>query len=269
MFPSKGPGHGRMQPLAASATGTSEANELRGCLDASNGDCAAFDTPRSELTVQIEAAFLKLPTVARILHGARRIHQGGRGRRTALFPSRKCGGIVPLESQLELAYAVVLERSPWVNAYRTQAIRITLPGGRFAHPDFLIRTMAGTYEVHEVKPSTENLSADDIERFNTMRVMLAEVSVGFGVIDARHLPGTHTLNDLLRRYSRGHLQRYTANEIDHARSILISSGTTTLHQAYLLLQRNRLSAHLADYLHFHQLWSADLDPDMQSLQGAA
>lgn len=64
----------------------------------------------SHILEQITAAFEKRPDVADVLHGQRRIRQGGKGRRTALFASRKNGGAVPVESKLELAHAVALQR---------------------------------------------------------------------------------------------------------------------------------------------------------------
>lgn len=223
----------------------------------SNADAKFPDTTnthQTELLDQIEKAFQKLPTLAHILHGERRIHQGGRGRRTALFPSRKCGGTVPLESRLELAHAVALERSSSIREYRTQAICIPLPGGRFAFPDFLVRTMAGEIEVHEVKPSIEHLSSTEMQRFATIRAMLSEIDVRLRLIDSSNLVGGRELNDLLYRFSRGHVRPYTSRQIDLAGSALSAQKLNSFAEAYALLQGLDLPIHLADYLNFHQQW---------------
>ncbi|MDR3430041.1 hypothetical protein [Silvimonas sp.] len=77
----------------------------------------------SSIAAQAEAAFLKTPNTAMLVHGVRKIHQGTRGRRTALFPSRKNGITVALESQLEADYCLVLERDlvwPGLNGHRVK-----------------------------------------------------------------------------------------------------------------------------------------------------
>ena len=54
--------------------------------------------------------------------------------RSSLFPSKKNAAAshvavyMPVESRLEQAYALCLERHPSVVAYRTQAISIEIPG---------------------------------------------------------------------------------------------------------------------------------------------
>ena len=45
---------------------------------------------------------------------------------TFLFPSKKNVGMIPVESNLELAYAIELERDLSVVSYRTQALKIQL-----------------------------------------------------------------------------------------------------------------------------------------------
>jgi hypothetical protein len=69
------------------------------------------DDPNSNLHEQIELAFKRGSDIAGVLHGIRKIHQGSVGKRTSLFPSKKNAGMIPIESNLELAYAIELERS--------------------------------------------------------------------------------------------------------------------------------------------------------------
>jgi hypothetical protein len=221
-------------------------------IDSANQD--SINGNATDLLIQIAQAFQKPPNPARILHGDRKIRQGGRGRRTALFPSMKCGGSVPLESRLELAYAVVLERSPSVQEYRTQAIRIRLPKGRYAHPDFLVRMTCGQVEVHEVKPSIAHLPQADVDRFRLIRNVLDQAGVGFRLIDMHSLPSPRILEELLQHYTRGHLQSFSQMQIELARSLLTRHGCNSFDAAYQLMVLHELPAQIIDFLSFHQQW---------------
>lgn len=223
-------------------------------VDNNTGNQDSLEAWTTDLLTQIVQAFLKPPNLACVLHGDRKIRQGGRGRRTALFPSRKCGGSMPLESRLELAYAVVLERSSDIRDYRTQAIRIRLPRGRFAQPDFLVRTTSGRFEVHEVKPSIEHLPQADVERFTFIRNMLCQAGVGFRLIDIHSLPNPRVLEILLQRYARGHLQAFSEAQVEIAKSLLLRAGCCSFDAAYQLMTLNELPPRIIDFLSFHQQW---------------
>ena len=67
---------------------------------------------QTSILAQIRIAFESTANVAATLHGQRKIYQGAFGRRTSLFPSKKCCGAIPLESRLELAHAIRLEQDP-------------------------------------------------------------------------------------------------------------------------------------------------------------
>lgn len=218
------------------------------------------------LLAQIEAAFRVVPNVAHTLHGVRRIRQGSRGRRTSLFPSRKAGGAIPLESRLELAYVVILERDPFVSSYRTQAIQLALPGGQTAFPDFLVRFDDGRYALHEVKPALQHLSTDYHERCQLVERFLQSVGVGFQIVDTNVLPDELTLEWLLQRYVRGHHQTWRALEIELAAQCLEQEAAITLADAYSCLTANGLPFALADYLAFHRGW---FGPAEIELEGAA
>jgi hypothetical protein len=270
MYTTPGAGSPLRQPITATSTGFPEAADLARSLSIES-TCSALTTPtqaKEKLFMEISEAFEKSPDVARILHGDRHIEQGGRGRRTALFPSRKCGGHIPVESQLELAYAVALERSPLVLDYRTQAIRIPLPGGRFAHPDFLIRTIHGTFEVHEVKPSVEHLSVESLQRFAAIQALLGVLSIAFRIVDARELLSGLGLQELLNQYSRGHMQVFSRHQIELGLSVLRDHKVSSFVEAYRRLREQDLPAQLADYLHFHQRWTSDAFNN-STFQGAA
>lgn len=218
------------------------------------------------LLAQIEAAFRVPPNVAHTLHGVRRIHQGSRGRRTSLFPSRKAGGAIPVESRLELAHAVTLERNPLVSSYRTQAVQLALPGGQAVFPDFLVRLCNGRYELHEVKPTTQHLSSDCLERYQVVEQLLQSVGVGFQIVDTQTLPNELDLEWLLQRYVRGHHQAWTTLEVDLATQCLEQHAATILADAYICLIGNGLPLAIADYLAFHRGWFVPAEMD---LEGAA
>jgi len=209
----------------------------------------------THLLDQIEAAFAKPPDVAGVRHGQRRIHQGGRGRRTSLFPSRKNGGSIPMESRLELAYALVLEANPSVSQYRTQAVEIILSCGQASVPDFLIKTVHGRYLIHEVKPSKRHLKQSDIDRFTRAKLQLWDMEIEFTVVDASDLPSELEVAALLYLYSQGHRQQYSAGQIDLAHTLLNRRLTSDPALARAWLHAHDLPTDLVSYLHFHGRWA--------------
>lgn len=217
------------------------------------------------ILAQIDAAFRHSPSVANTLHGVRRIHQGARGRSTSLFPSRKSGGAIPLESKLELAYAVLLERLPAVLRYRTQAVLIQLPTGLSAFPDFLVELVTGGFELHEVKPSIAHLSGEYLDRCELIRSVLQAAQVPFRLVDTAQLPSRKHLEWLLQRYVRGHLQVWTAAQIQLGAEVLTTFQPTSLAQAHRHLTEAGFPAQLGDYLAFHRHWHA---PEEVELEGA-
>lgn len=214
---------------------------------------ASIPEPTEKLIRQIACAFAENSTIAKTMHGLRRIKQGGTGRRTALFPSRKAGGTIPVESQLELAAAVCLERSPYVRNYRVQAIKIDLAGGLYAIPDFLVQTNDGEFEVHEIKPCIANLSESSSARMALQRDTLSELGIQLRILDASTLPTGLNLRLLLQQYTRGHLQFYSKTQIDLASKILRESRIETIIEAYKVLSDKGLPENITDYLQFHQV----------------
>lgn len=214
---------------------------------------AAFADPLHILG-QIAVAFNKPPDAANIFHGQRRIRQGGKGRRTALFSSTKCGGAVPVESKLELAHAVALERSSSVIRFRTQALRIPLSERCFAYPDFLVEVDANRFEVHEIKPRISHISNDDARRFERIEHTLRCVGIAFRLVDATSLECGRALDESLLIYTRGHAERYGPIQISLALDLLSSLQLNGISDAYKTLHANGLPLGLADYLSFHGKW---------------
>lgn len=201
---------------------------------------------------QIEKAFQAKPNLASTLHGQRKIYQGCFGRRTALFPSTKSGGAIPLESHLELAQALCLEQSPQVKSFRTQAIKIPLSSNRFSYPDFLVQNIDGSFEIHEVKPSIRALAQEEIQKFEQVSEILNQIGILFKLIDQFSLPTTKQLQNLLYLYQRGHKRNWTPLEIDLAMNKLERTSPHNIEAIYTSLQKLGLPCELGDYLLFHK-----------------
>lgn len=82
--------------------------------------------------------------------------------------------MIPYESQLELAHAIQLERNPSVKYYRTQALKIPISHNQFLYPDFLIKYTNEEIAFHEVKHSKRFLDQKDIERYQRLKILLAQ-----------------------------------------------------------------------------------------------
>lgn len=126
-----------------------------------------------QLLQQAEEAFAEQPDQAGVVHGRRRITQGARGRRTSLFPSRKNGITIALESQVEVSHCLLLEQNKHVIGYRCQPLEIPYAPGRCYYPDFLARTQDGRWRVSEIKPDKKQLDAENQQRFETVSTLLA------------------------------------------------------------------------------------------------
>jgi len=200
---------------------------------------------------QIETAFSTSNSLAGTLHGQRRIIQGQSGKRTALFPSKKNGGAIPVESRLELTHALNLERDPRVKDYRTQSLYIQLDEQVFAYPDFLIRREDGCFEVHEVKPSIAGLNDQEIKRFDIMENILKIHSINFKLIEASVLPSIKIFNYLMYLYSRGHQRVWTPEEKLLAIRVIKNANALTFSEMHKALIENNAHSHLAEYLVFH------------------
>lgn len=200
---------------------------------------------------QIKTAFATEPNIAATIHGQRKIFQGCYGRRTALFPSKKCCGAIATESRLELAHAVCLERNPTVINYRSQSLKITLSQNNYCYPDFLIQTSDGSYEVHEVKPSVSSLALEEYIRFDRLATLLSSVGVTFKLIDQTELPKENQLQQLLYWYQRGHRFDWSKFEIEQALNLLKTKQLENAIQVYQELESIGLKQELGDYLFFH------------------
>jgi len=204
----------------------------------------------SKIADQIIAAFEKSADISNTYHGVRKVNQGCIGKRTALFPSHKNKGMIAVESRLELAHAISLERNPLVISYRTQALKIALSEKEWVYPDFLIK-YNDRYAVHEIKPNKEFLSNREINKFQRLEQILLASNVDFKIIDQYELFNEEQVSIILFFYQRAHLQDWSEYQIYLARNLFNHIKTLTLQEIYTHLQTNGLPPELGDYLIFH------------------
>ncbi|WP_331351382.1 hypothetical protein [Cellvibrio sp. UBA7671] len=200
---------------------------------------------------QIRGAFKLAPNLAGAIHGARRVREGQRGKSTTVFPSRKVGGTATLESRLELAHALALERNPDVVHYRTNAIKIQLDKKSFVVPDFVIKNSDDSYEVHEVKSSIINLSERDKNRYDRTEKILASNNVIFRIFDQTQLTNREQTDRLLHIYSRGHRYDWSSLQIFTAIKFLESKAFNTLSEIHSALANEGIDDLIGDFLIFH------------------
>jgi hypothetical protein len=108
-----------------------------------------------------------------------------------------------VESRPEARYALELERNPKIRAFRTQAIKLEMPGHRQAiFPDFLILDEGGYLHLREIKQDASMLADEVVEKFRQTKIILARWGVSFSVVDVSDLPHEKKYENLLWLYSK-------------------------------------------------------------------
>ncbi|MHB1115580.1 PDDEXK family nuclease [Sideroxydans sp.] len=151
---------------------------------------------RRSLFEQVDLAFSKEPTLSGVIDGCREIKLGKRGGgRASYFPSKKNAksGLpavaIPVESRAESAFALELERNPSVQAFRTQALALDIPGSNHPiYPDFLYVDTGGRLHVREVKANKEYLSSEFRERIEVITGILHKEGISYAVVDLNDMP---------------------------------------------------------------------------------
>lgn len=208
----------------------------------------------ADIKKQIIAAFQQKADISGKIIGKRKIEQGSIGKRTSLFPSVKNQAMIPLESKLELAYALSLEQNQNVEAYRTQAVKIPHAKNRFLFPDFLIKYKDGTYAIHEVKPSIQALSEKNLLKIRDIENILKAMNIEFRVIDKNVLANDELLQKILFFYSRGNAKLWPTELLLSTQESL-NKEYKTLNDLYNALTLHNISIHLGDYFIFHKVIS--------------
>ncbi|MHA3115767.1 hypothetical protein E0H86_01015 [Acinetobacter sp. ANC 4635] len=171
------------------------------------------------LQTQIKEAFDKPATISGQFLGIRNIHHGAFNKRTVIFSSIKNGGAFSLESQLELAHALNLERDSRVLKYRTQALKFMLTNDSYAIPDFLILNNLKEYEVHEVKSNLNSLSTSQLEKLKLTKQIVNSYNIEYKIYDEIFLLNLKEVNSLLRIYKNIKNIELNTEKINFANSI--------------------------------------------------
>jgi len=228
------------------------------------------DWPQREaLLQQAKEAFSTEPSFNGVIQGRRWIELGKRGFRTSYFPSKKNASghltsvYLPMESRLELAYAVQLERASTVRAFRTQAIELDVPGGTH-FPDFLVVDHTGYLHLFEVKPDRRYLSTETLERTNHLHQKLARWGISYAIVDSLDLPQGRQLENLLWLNQR--ITTYPErDEIEAFRALHIEKST--FGELRALCGFFRIAESLVSFLLFtgelHTDWTKPIDDESE------
>lgn len=200
---------------------------------------------------QVTEAFNTKPTADGVIHGLRKIILGTVGKRPTLFPSKKNGGMIALESRLEFAYALQLERDPEVKAYRTQALKIAISKAQFVYPDFLIKYQDGTIKVHEVKPDSLSINQVDFVRYNLLKLILKNSNIDFRFVDRSELPTEYESLILNFLYQNAHTNDWSEHQILSGTRSIPPLNDLLLMEVQDYLTVSGLPKELANYLIFY------------------
>lgn len=202
------------------------------------------------LLEKIEDAFQKQTHVSSKFIGERRI-KSRRGSRVSLFPSIKNQGLICLESNLELAHAISLERDEDILQYRTQAVQIFINSQHFIIPDFIIKTANG-FEIHEVKPNLKTISERHISRFNLVEEILSNYNIKFRIYDQNNLLSKQDSLFLKISYQRANYQNINKSDLEKVEKIIKNYKFNNREDLYYLMKNNNLDPIIADYFIFYK-----------------
>ena len=211
-----------------------------------------------DIHTQIKEAFEKSTTISGQFLGLRNIQHGSFNKRTVIFSSIKNGWAFSLESQLELAHALNLERDTRVFKYRTQALKVVLTKDSYAIPDFLILNNLNEYEVHEVKSNLNSLSASQLAKLELTKKTINSYNMKYEIYDETVLPNIKEVNSILRIYKN--IKKVNLN-IEKINSAKIITENTIKNFTVLLdhLSKYRFSYNEICYLVFYKHIQANID----------
>ncbi|MDO6646654.1 TnsA endonuclease N-terminal domain-containing protein [Acinetobacter guillouiae] len=202
------------------------------------------------LQEKFEDAFRKQTHVSSKFIGSRRI-KSRIGSRVSLFPSAKNGGLICLESNLELAHAISLERDENILQYRTQAVQIFISDQHFIIPDFIVKTANG-FEVHEIKPNLKTISERNSSRFKLAKEILNKYNINFRVFDRTTLLSKQDYIFLNISYQRANHKILNKSDLKKSEIIIKDSNFKCKNDLYILMNLNNLDPMIADYFIFYK-----------------
>lgn len=202
------------------------------------------------LVRKFEDAFQKQAHVSSKFIGERRV-KSRIGSRVSLFPSVKNQGLICLESNLELAHAISLERDEDILQYRTQAVQIFINNQHYIIPDFIIKTVNG-FEVHEVKPNLKTISERHISRFNLAEDILNNHNIKFRIYDHTNLLSKQDCLFLSISYQRANHKKINKDDLEKADTLIRKQKVKNKIDLYNLMKLNNLDQMIADYFIFYK-----------------
>ena len=182
---------------------------------------------------KFEDAFRKQTHVSSKFIGERRI-KSRIGSRVSLFPSSKNEGLICLESNLELAHAISLERDEDILLYRTQAVQIFISDQHFIIPDFIVKTSNG-FEVHEIKPNLKTISEKQFSRFKSAEEILNKHHIKFRTFDRNNLLSKEDYLFLNISYQRANYKKLNKSDFKKAETIIKDSNFKCKNDLYILM----------------------------------
>lgn len=202
------------------------------------------------LQEKFEDAFRKQTHVSSKFIGERRI-KSRIGSRVSLFPSAKNEGLICLESNLELAHAISLERDEDILQYRTQAVQIFISDQHFIIPDFIVKTSNG-FEVHEIKPNLKTISEKQFSRFKAAEEILNNHHIKFRTFDRTTLLSKQDYIFLNISYQRANHKILNKSDLKKAEIIIKNSNFKYKNDLYIFMISNNLDPMIADYFIFYK-----------------
>lgn len=209
----------------------------------------------SNLIHNIDAAFKKEAHSSSELVGIRKV-KSRPDIRIFLFPSKKNSGLIALESSLELAHAIDLERNSDIIEYRTQAIKLFISEQNYIIPDFVVKKI-NHIEIHEIKADINMLSNEKRLRYELAEQELKNYSIIFRMYDAKKLLKKEDAQILNMHYQRANFKSFTPEEIQFARILLKANQIKNKNDLTLILEKNNLSPLMADYFIFYENFQGD------------
>lgn len=197
----------------------------------------------------LEGAFNKPANLSNKYFGERKINNHI-GTRNSLFPSQKSKGLICLESNLERAHALSLERNEDIDNYRTQSVKLYLNEKEYVIPDFLV-LRNGRFEIHEIKANLSIINEKQKNRFNLIQLLLEYHSIKFRKFDHKDLPDHHQINTLNHCYQKVIRNKINHHDIKLAEEILCKRKFKTINDIYQILFEKNISAINGDYLIFY------------------